>query len=603
VSIRERRSDVAAGLVVAAAAVLRLAGISWGLRHSPLPDESAFVASVVEMIRHHDLDQRFYEYPGLFFLLLRLPLSFLDPDALGTSRTYLVSRLVVAVCGTLSVVLVYLLARRLVSPRGGLAGAILLAVAPAEVSTAHMVRPDVVLEAGVLVFFTVLYGVEREWLRDALSGLVLGAATAVKPTGVALLPSLALHRGQRAGRRLRGLAIAGLSAAAVFVLATPYLLVEPGRFRQGFGLQVGYHYSHLSGRVGSSLGFYLEALARSLGPVGCALVVAGVWAAKADRRRLLPLLVFPVTLVSILSTATAYWTRLVVPCIGPLAIVAGAGYEAWARRWPRTAATVLALGALGPLASSLSLDRQFTAVGTRDRVLDWAESHLPEGSSILTVDPTIGFDPSRFQVLVAHGFPSEDRLLAPTVDAVVWSPRLPGMLPGRAPMLSFASTSTKLGGPLDVYVLPEASRIRRFPLDASMLSASSSFRDLPRATDDRLDTFWRSAEDGDGVAWIELRLPRTVNAARLDLLLGERPGRAGRDLEVAVADGEQWRSLRIATYAPRADEKAPCSRWAPAEVLVFAPVATRRMRLSGRALPGHRWGFAELRLYELDGSS
>ena len=56
--------------ILALAAALRIAGLGWGLRHPPHPDESVFVDNVAAMIRSGDLDHRYYQYPGLFFYML-----------------------------------------------------------------------------------------------------------------------------------------------------------------------------------------------------------------------------------------------------------------------------------------------------------------------------------------------------------------------------------------------------------------------------------------------------------------------------------------------------------------------------------------------------
>ncbi len=303
---RPRGLSLALAGILGLAAVLRFAGLSWGLRHAPEGDETVFVANVAEMIRHHDLDQRFYEYPGLFFLLLRLPLSLLSPEALASSAAYLAARATVAAFGVASVFLVWVLARRLVSPRAGLIAALFLAVSPIEVSTAHMVRPDVVLETLVLLFYLVLFSQWREPLQDAMAGLALGAAVALKPTSILLLPSLVFERAMRPGRRLRGLVLAGLCAAGLAAIATPSLMVNPQGMLDGFRSQIRYHYSPVTHRSGSALWFYLGAVSQGLGPAACFLVLAGAWKAKARWRQWIPVALFPAILIGVLSTATEY---------------------------------------------------------------------------------------------------------------------------------------------------------------------------------------------------------------------------------------------------------------------------------------------------------
>ena len=147
----DRKTLAALLAVLAVAGLLRFWSLSWGLRHLPLRDESVFVDNVVRMVQEKDWDQRFYEYPGLFFDILRPAFSLIPEDALSSARPYLVARSVVAAFGVASIGLVFLIGARLVSPRAGLVAALLSAVSPIEVITAHRVRPDVVLETFALL--------------------------------------------------------------------------------------------------------------------------------------------------------------------------------------------------------------------------------------------------------------------------------------------------------------------------------------------------------------------------------------------------------------------------------------------------------------------
>jgi 4-amino-4-deoxy-L-arabinose transferase-like glycosyltransferase len=600
VTPRVRRLSLALTAILGLAAALRFIGLSWGLRHPPQSDESVFVASVAQMIRLHDLDQRFYEYPGLFFLLLRVPLSLLPPEALGSSAAYLAARATVAAFGVLSVFLVWLLARRLVSPESGLVAALILAVAPVEVGTAHMVRPDVVLEALALLFLLVLCGSTREPLRDMLAGLALGAATALKVTGVLLLPSLALDRTLRPGRRLRGILLAGSCAALVFVVATPCLLTEPERLSQGFGVQVAYHYapSGTNAHSDSTLGFYLGTLAQGLGPVGCALALLGLWKARAAWRPWAPVILFPVCLVSVLSSADARWTRLVLPCLGAVATVAALGFESLAGRWPRGAWALVLAGALVPLRVSAAFVGELARPSTRDRALDWIQVHVPADGSVLTND-SLGLDSGRFQVFKAR-HRVDDFLLARTVDAVVWRADAASVLPDLQPAFSIPSLAKATGPPLVIY-LPRAAGASQVPLEPTMLSASSGAPDLPKSVDGSLDTGWRGAGGPGRVEWVEIALNHPVRVGELDLLLGHRPGRAGRRLQVETSeDGVTWQSVAAAIYTPSTPEGED-SDGPSCQRLVFTPRVTRRLRVVGEAAPRHRWGFAELRLYEIPG--
>src|SRR5205823_2958577 len=138
------------------------------------------------------------------------PLVRLLPHDPPGPAAYLAARALVAAFGVASCALAARLAREVASPRAGLLAALLLAVSPVAVETAHMVRPDVVLQALCLA--------------------------------VLIAPSYLARRLVAPGPRWRGLLAAAGVALAAFVLASPYAVLHMADFVAGVRAQVGYHY-------------------------------------------------------------------------------------------------------------------------------------------------------------------------------------------------------------------------------------------------------------------------------------------------------------------------------------------------------------------------
>ena len=148
-----------------------------------------------------------------------------------------------AAVGVLNVALLYGVGARLLGRGAGLVAAALLAVSPVDVETSHQVRPDVLLEGFGIAALLVFRRVGARLRDDAGAGLLIGLATAVKFTGLLMVPFYVAVRVLRPGPRVRGLAVAGALAVLVPVLATPYSLIHLERYRRGPGAQLDMYYS------------------------------------------------------------------------------------------------------------------------------------------------------------------------------------------------------------------------------------------------------------------------------------------------------------------------------------------------------------------------
>ena len=604
---RHRRAHYIALIgILALATGLRVYGLSWGLRHIPHEDERHFVDNTRRMLAQGDFDHLFYEYPGLSFYIFRTALAFLPPSA-PRSMSYLAARGVVAAFGVLSVVLVYLLGRRMASPGVGLVAALFTAVSPVEVQTAHMVRPDVLLETFSLAGFLTFLGVGPKLKYDLGSGAALGAATAIKFSGILLLPSYLVRRLLAPGPRFNRLFLAGLVALAVFFVLTPYSIIHGRKFFEGVSTQVTYHYVD---QQGGSPGYtamlwtYLAhpngTLRKAFGIAGLVLAAFGLIAVRRKWRDWLPLAIFPLVTVAVFSTAELHHDRFMVPALGVIAVFSAKGVEWLAERQRQAALAATFLAAGLPLWSSLVYVRDVSLPGTRDLALDWVESNLPDGSRVLDGVNDMGFDRHRLEVLSTRGSSTMNQLLSTHVDLVAVANSAeedPVVSPLRR--LYLAEAENPLAGPrIGLYVAPEGYRpsYHRAPIELEWLAVSENQERLPNLIDGRLATAWRTAGPQRRGSWVQVDFPEPVIVGRIELFLGARPLRYAKNLHLRIAQEEgEWKRIGYLHGRPDVRRQVPGGE-GPSEVLIFQPVRLKRFRIVQMGERFRPWAIAELRV-------
>lgn len=153
---------------------------------------------------------------------------------------YLLCRLLQAVFGTLSLYLTFRIGRRLFSPGVGLGGALLLSVVEWHIRQSAIFKPDILLILTcLLAFLWSLDAAERQELRRyLLAGAGIGLALASKynaaPMALPLCVAALAGGSWRNWRRWAWLALAGVTAASVFVLLNPFVVVDPGFYVNDF---------------------------------------------------------------------------------------------------------------------------------------------------------------------------------------------------------------------------------------------------------------------------------------------------------------------------------------------------------------------------------
>lgn len=593
------RLSLLAVLILAAA--LRFTGLGFGLRHHPHWDERAFVEAVEQMRLTGDLDHRFYEYPGLFIYVLHAALACLPQDALHSPAAYLVARGVVAGFGVLSVALVFLLGRRLSGAGTGLVAALLLAVSPVDVGSAHTVRPDVALQAFVLLSLLAFTFLGERARGDLWAGLAMGGAAAVKFTGVLLGPSYLLARLLAPGRSVKRLALAVSIALLVLAAATPYAFIHGREFLAGVSVQWAAHYSG-SGLPSRSYlenaGYYLGIGAHTLGPLGSVLFLVGLGLLRREWRAWAPLLTHLLVTLAVFCTADRAYDRFLVPASGTLALVVGHAVARAVRWGPWPVAALALLTACFPFASSFAYSREAARPGTRDFLADWVSARLPPGSRLLSTVDNLKLDTSRFELIPVRPLRAENRRQILEVDYVLWTEEDdPAPLDGLDLVQTFESHGI-LSLTLRVSRLPETLKIRyaQVPLERCLLRASENPTLLDQLHDGRRDTAWSTAGPQRPGNFLEVLLPEALTLGRIELDPGVRPTGAGRRFELAVSeDGLSWRAAAFLQGRAEVWEQ-PGLGPATQVLLLNPPVLAQGLRIVQAGAGVRRWTVAELRL-------
>jgi hypothetical protein len=287
------------GLVALGAMVLRLRHIA-----ADLPDfleEAAPFRTALDMWSlnggHTDWNPHSFVYPSLgiylHFLVQKLGYSIatlrgavnspgdwwvlylLDP-----ADVVIPARLVHVVLGTSTVLLTGLVAERL---RGGagIPAALLAAFSPTLIGTSRLIYTDTLMTALALA------GLERmlAWHQCGGSarlvtavGFIGLAAGAKYPGAVVLIPLAWVLRDRCGARGLATWLAAALGAGALFLLTTPYAILDFAALKRGLVL----HAIHVAGgHLGQSTtgtpATYFGDLLRNLGPAGVTLVLVSPW--------------------------------------------------------------------------------------------------------------------------------------------------------------------------------------------------------------------------------------------------------------------------------------------------------------------------------------
>ena len=410
------RFEAGLALLFAVGLGLRLWGISYGLPAITHPDEPDPIGVALGMLQTGTFDPNWFYY-GTFYIYLVLPffgLHYISLKGRGAMRTitdvsalepsfYRVARMVSAVAGALTIILVYVLSTRIwagnTGKRAGVIAAAILTFSFLHVRQSHYAVTDAVLTflitASLIAIIKVLnVGGWRDYL---VAGLLIGVAGATKYSAAPLLLILALAHvlGRPASRWLSvGPLVAFAGVAAGFVGAMPYAVLNWTVFldHMGFLNTISSMIVDPSARFAFLFGYSFESgFGNVLGLMVWGSIIVAIYRRRPPE---IVLAAHALLFIALITNAEIrvmprYW----LPVIPAVAVLVG-GYVSEASEWvqerfrPPTGATAAATAMLVVIAvlptaqGSVRFDRASSRTDSRAAAYVWLNENYPAGTTV-----------------------------------------------------------------------------------------------------------------------------------------------------------------------------------------------------------------------------
>ena len=396
--------------IVVLAGGLRLYGIGHDLPYSPAVDEPAVIGRAVDMMRTGDFNPHFFDYGGLvIYLHLIVAITRFIAGALAgewsaldeapAHEFILWSRVVTALLGTLTVLLVYFIGRRR-SEGTGLVAALLVAVFGQHVRESHYALTDVPLTLAVTAAWlaSIRAGERPSLARFAAAGALAGLAASAKYPGVfaLLLPLLVIWTTALAAvPRRRATLVTIAAAAAAFLLTSPYTILDLPAFLNAFAYLVNVYKAGAPPAEPPWL-LYIKHFRNGGGYALMYAVVPAVastiWQLRHRETRVFAFLalVVPAILYLFISRQQIVYGRYLLPILPFVAVMVGGLAadlirRAGAQRRPvrvAVAAAVVALLAVQPAVQATRFARSLGLENTTRLADDWIRDHVKPGEKI-----------------------------------------------------------------------------------------------------------------------------------------------------------------------------------------------------------------------------
>jgi hypothetical protein len=405
-------------IVLLGGLMLRLYGVNYGLPFLYHADEGLFVQKAGLILANRDLNPHWFGAPGttiIYTLCLIFTSLFLIGRTFGAFNTpgefrdffyhdptifYLTGRVAFVVIGVASLIMLWMIARRVFSRSTALVVVVLFALNPLHIFHSKIIRPDILLTFFMLLAFWFCIEIQKKqtWFSYIFAGLFSGLAIVTKYPGIisAVLVAAAfvMNKVWRKTEFLK-LAASGIACVLAAFAASPFLFLDFTTVLKDVAQEARLRHLGATGEgILQNLAWYvLNPLLGTFTLGGILLAAVGLLLCIKSRKKFNLLLVAFVVLFSIfISGLSLRWERWIIPIFPFVCILAGYGWDWVIAKMhvllrPRIAQWVsigILCGITIPLLKAdLIQGREMSNKDTRTIAREWILGNIPAGSSLL----------------------------------------------------------------------------------------------------------------------------------------------------------------------------------------------------------------------------
>ncbi len=411
------RDLVILSTVMLVALIIRVWGTGYGVPYDfGHPDEALVVQNALNFGASKSLHPAWFNYPTLYMYLLFFVYGayFLTGTATGMFHSvsdfafafltspgafHLIGRLVTALIGALTPIVVYLLGKRAFGFTTGLVASLLLAFSPAHVWHSHWALPDVTMVFLSTLSFVFIYRIlEKGDLSSYIgAGACAGLATSTKyNAGLLVLPIFMAHYLSCNSKKSilailfdKKMILSYCTMAFGFLVGSPYWLFDFPSFYKAFLFDVSHmRTGHLGGIAGRPWLWHMQALIDSERILGF-LFIGGVVYSLLRRERVdFPFLLFVLASVAYIGS-WAKTSLVYLLATFPILAILGARLlvelvsKTITNRYRKQAIIGISLLAVGlQIPKIVQNNLRYTYSDTRVVAKEWVENNIPAGAKI-----------------------------------------------------------------------------------------------------------------------------------------------------------------------------------------------------------------------------